>query len=72
MTESGICEPLCRAHSGITQSITNLEGWQRTQNGALGDLRKEVSSLRWWIMSTLATALLSVALLAAQLLAGGR
>lgn len=63
-------EKCCAEHTGLTAAVVNLVRWQENQNSSLRDLRKEVISLRMWIMTTLATALLSVVLLAFSLLAG--
>jgi len=64
-------EKCCAEHSGLAATVGNLVRWQENQNGSLRDLRKEVASLKTWIMTTLATALLSVALLAFNLLGRG-
>jgi len=63
-------EKHCSEHSGLVSTVSNLVRWQENQNGSLRDLRKEIASLRTWIMTTLATALLSVALLAFNLALG--
>ena len=73
------CSPapaVCAAHSGIIQDIDNLKGWQKSQNGTLGELQRGATRHQIWIMTTLATTTLSLLLLVVQLLAvlagGGR
>jgi hypothetical protein len=47
----------------VEQRVENLEGWQKTQNGAIHDVNKKVDRLQYWIMGLLASSLVSLALL---------
>lgn len=50
---------VCKEHSGISTAMNNFIRWQEAQNGSLSDLRKDVGVLKYWIMGTMASALLS-------------
>lgn len=51
---------LCAAHSGIAEAIENLEGWQKTQNGALIRIDQKVDRLLYWLMGEMAALILLV------------
>lgn len=38
--------------------LTNLEGWQKAQNGHLVRIEGKIDKLQWWIMGQLAATLL--------------
>lgn len=44
----------------VEQDVTNLRGWQKTQNGSLLRIDTKVDKLTWWIMGVLATTIASI------------
>ncbi|NPV80788.1 MAG: hypothetical protein HPY52_11010 [Firmicutes bacterium] len=58
------------AVAAVEARVTNLEGWQKSQNGHLRSLDKKVDSIKNWIMGLLGTAIVSLALLIVNLLKG--
>lgn len=45
---------------GVKADVRNLNGWQKTQNGALLRVDAKVDQLKMWIMGVLATVIASI------------
>lgn len=50
---------MCGEHE---QAIRNLEGWQRSQNGALLRLEAKLDNLKIWLITLLTTVVVQLAL----------
>ena len=57
----------CPEHSGLVAKLSNLEGWQRTQNGSLSRLEAKIDSLHRWLIGLLGGMVVSLVLLIANL-----
>ena len=53
-------ETLCPAHSGISEAVRRLDGWQKSQNGALLRIDQKVDRLLYWLMGEMAALILLV------------
>ena len=51
----------------MEESIDNLEGWQKKQNGSLQRLEAKVERLQYWIMGVMATSIFTLVGLIIQL-----
>ncbi len=49
----------CMEHSGLVEKVDGLTEWQKTQNGTLRDICKEVKSVKRWIIATLLAILIA-------------
>lgn len=54
---------LARDVSRHDESLHNLLGWQKAQNGAIHRVEAKVDKLIWWIMGTAAVQLLGLIVL---------
>jgi len=54
---------------GVKADVRNLNGWQKNQNGALLRVDAKVDGLKNWMLGLLGTSVLSLILLAVNLLA---
>ena len=58
-TEKEITD-LGRKVAALEADVGNLNGWQKTQNGALLRVDEKVDKLKMWIMGVLATVIASI------------
>ena len=58
-TEKEITE-LGRKVAALETNVENLNGWQKTQNGALLRVDEKVDKLKLWIIGLLATSLAGI------------
>lgn len=52
----------------IEERVVSLEKWQKAQNGSILRLESKVDKLQFWIMTSAASAIITLAVLIANLL----
>ena len=65
--ENGVIE-LGKKVAALEKDVFNLNGWQKNQNGALLRVDAKVDGLKNWMLGIMGTSLLSLLLLAFNLL----
>ncbi|MDA8212151.1 MAG: hypothetical protein M0021_09780 [Clostridia bacterium] len=46
-----VCETKCEAVIRLDQEVTDLKGWQKSQNGAIHRVEEKVDKLQFWMMT---------------------
>ena len=60
MDQQEVIAELEKKVAGLERDVTNLCGWQKTQNGALLRVDEKVDKLKMWIMGLLATTVVGI------------